>query len=69
VQAHELGRDYEHCSALLRKLDDLDSDMKVDDRHVKSVCALADKLLQQVPWGGMSNGGYRICYCADLQSE
>ncbi|XP_028171582.1 spectrin beta chain [Ostrinia furnacalis] len=49
VQAHELGRDYEHCSALLRKLDDLDSDMKVDDKHVKSICALADKLLQQGP--------------------
>ncbi|XP_053623069.1 spectrin beta chain, non-erythrocytic 2 isoform X2 [Plodia interpunctella] len=49
VQAHELGRDYEHCSALLRKLDDLDSDMKVDDRHVKSICALADKLLQLGP--------------------
>ncbi|CAG9789926.1 unnamed protein product [Diatraea saccharalis] len=49
VQAHELGRDYEHCSALLRKLDDLDSDMKVDDKHVRSICALADKLLQQGP--------------------
>ncbi|XP_060809257.1 spectrin beta chain, non-erythrocytic 5 isoform X2 [Amyelois transitella] len=49
VQAHELGRDYEHCSALVRKLDDLDSDMKVDDKHVKSICALADKLLQQGP--------------------
>ncbi|XP_049883110.1 spectrin beta chain, non-erythrocytic 5 isoform X2 [Pectinophora gossypiella] len=49
VQAHELGRDYEHCSALLRKLDDLDSDMKVDDKHVKNICALADKLLQQGP--------------------
>ncbi|KAF9806792.1 hypothetical protein SFRURICE_009479 [Spodoptera frugiperda] len=49
VQAHELGRDYEHCSALLRKLDDMDSDMKVDDRRVKSICALADKLLQQGP--------------------
>ncbi|KAL0808290.1 hypothetical protein ABMA28_012785 [Loxostege sticticalis] len=49
VQAHELGRDYEHCSALIRKLDDLDSDMKVDDKHVKSICALADKLLQQGP--------------------
>lgn len=51
MQAHELGRDYEHCSALLRKLDDLDSDMKVDDKHVKSICALADKLLQQVGCG------------------
>ncbi|KAJ8705806.1 hypothetical protein PYW08_012852 [Mythimna loreyi] len=49
VQAHELGRDYEHCSALLRKLDDVDSDMKVDDKRVKSICALADKLLQQGP--------------------
>ncbi|XP_059044966.1 spectrin alpha chain, non-erythrocytic 1 [Achroia grisella] len=49
VQAHELGRDYEHCSALLRKLDDLDSDMKVDDKHVKIICALADKLLDQGP--------------------
>ncbi|XP_052755503.1 spectrin alpha chain, non-erythrocytic 1 isoform X2 [Galleria mellonella] len=49
VQAHELGRDYEHCSALLRKLDDLDSDMKVDDKHVKNICALADKLLDQGP--------------------
>ncbi|GBP27213.1 Spectrin beta chain, non-erythrocytic 5 [Eumeta japonica] len=49
VQAHELGRDYEHCSALLRKLDDMDSDMKVDDKHVKTICALADKLLQQGP--------------------
>ncbi|XP_037299211.1 spectrin alpha chain, non-erythrocytic 1 isoform X2 [Manduca sexta] len=49
VQAHELGRDYEHCTALLRKLDDMDSDMKVDDKRVKSICALADKLLQQGP--------------------
>ncbi|RVE46093.1 hypothetical protein evm_009257 [Chilo suppressalis] len=49
VQAHELGRDYEHCFALLRKLDDLDSDMKVDDKHVRSICALADKLLLQGP--------------------
>lgn len=48
VQAHELGRDYEHCSALLRKLDDLDSDMKVDDKRVKALVALADKLLQKV---------------------
>ncbi|XP_045489789.1 spectrin beta chain, non-erythrocytic 1 isoform X1 [Pieris rapae] len=49
VQANEVGRDYEHCSALLRKLDDLDSDMQVDDKHVKNVCALADKLLKQGP--------------------
>ncbi|XP_038220979.1 spectrin beta chain, non-erythrocytic 5-like [Zerene cesonia] len=49
VQANEVGRDYEHCSALLRKLDDLDSDMQVDDKHVRNVCALADRLLRQGP--------------------
>lgn len=49
VQANELGRDYEHCEALIRKLEDLDSDMKVDDKHVRSIAALADKLLQQGP--------------------
>ncbi|XP_041968361.1 spectrin beta chain, non-erythrocytic 2 isoform X3 [Aricia agestis] len=49
VQANELGRDYEHCEALIRKLDDLDSDMKVDDKHVRTIAALADKLLQQGP--------------------
>ncbi|XP_050676650.1 spectrin beta chain, non-erythrocytic 5 isoform X3 [Leptidea sinapis] len=49
VQANEMGRDYEHCTALLRKLDDLDSDMQVDDKHVRTICALADKLLQQGP--------------------
>ncbi|XP_046975216.1 spectrin beta chain, non-erythrocytic 5 isoform X2 [Vanessa cardui] len=49
VQANETGRDYEHCEALLRKLDDLDSDMKVDDKHVRTIQALAHKLLQQGP--------------------
>ena len=48
MQANDTGRDYEHCTALLRKLDDLDSDMKVDDKHVRTIQALADKLLQQV---------------------
>lgn len=48
VQAADTGRDYEHCSALLRKLDDLDSDMRVDDKHIHKISILADKLLQQV---------------------
>nr|WIM01459.1 non-erythrocytic spectrin beta chain [Limnephilus lunatus] len=52
VNAADTGRDYEHCSALLRKLDDLDSDMRVDDKHIKSISALADKLLQQGPTSG-----------------
>ncbi|KAL4703862.1 hypothetical protein ACJJTC_010796 [Scirpophaga incertulas] len=47
VVAHDLGRDYEHCSSLIRKLDDLDSDMKVDDGRVKRVCTLAQQLLRK----------------------
>ena len=47
VQADDTGRDYEHCLALQRKLDDVDSDMRVDDSRVKSIKALADKLIRQ----------------------
>ncbi|PSN40703.1 hypothetical protein C0J52_13751 [Blattella germanica] len=47
VQAGDTGRDYEHCLALQRKLDDVDSDMRVDDSRVKSIRALADKLIRQ----------------------
>ncbi|CAK1597537.1 unnamed protein product [Parnassius mnemosyne] len=60
VQAHELGCDYEHCSALLRKLDDLDSDMKVDDRRLRALDTLAERLLRQGPTasaGGGAGGG------------
>lgn len=47
VQAGDTGRDYEHCLALQRKLDDVDSDMRVDDSRVKSIRTLADKLIRQ----------------------
>ncbi|XP_065157650.1 spectrin beta chain isoform X3 [Atheta coriaria] len=47
VQAADTGRDYEHCQALQRKLDDVDSDMRVDDARVKSINKLADKLINQ----------------------
>ncbi|XP_024085304.1 spectrin alpha chain, non-erythrocytic 1 isoform X3 [Cimex lectularius] len=47
VQAGDMGRDYEHCLALQRKLDDVDSDMRVDDTRIKSINALADKLIRQ----------------------
>jgi spectrin beta len=47
VQAGDKGRDYEHCLALQRKLDDVDSDMRVDDSRVKSIKTLADKLIRQ----------------------
>lgn len=45
IQAGETGRDYEHCQELQRKLDDVDSDMRVDDTRVKNINALADKLI------------------------
>lgn len=47
VQASDSGRDLEHCNALIRKLDDVDSDMRVDDQRVKNINVLADKLLTQ----------------------
>lgn len=47
VQAGEMGRDYEHCLALQRKLDDVDSDMRVDDSRIRGINTLADKLIRQ----------------------
>ncbi|XP_016975527.1 spectrin beta chain, non-erythrocytic 5 isoform X2 [Drosophila rhopaloa] len=47
VQASDTGRDLEHCNALMRKLDDVDSDMRVDDQRVKHINQLADKLINQ----------------------
>ena len=47
IQAGDTGRDYEHCQALQRKLDDVDSDMRVDDARIKSINVLAEKLIRQ----------------------
>ncbi|XP_057323872.1 spectrin beta chain, non-erythrocytic 1 isoform X4 [Microplitis mediator] len=47
VQAGDTGKDYEHCLSLQRKLDDVDSDMRVDDTRIKSINSLADKLIKQ----------------------
>ncbi len=47
VQANDVGRDLEHCNALKRKLDDVGSDMRVDDQRMKSINVLADKLVSQ----------------------
>uniref|UniRef100_W4VRA2 Putative karst n=1 Tax=Corethrella appendiculata TaxID=1370023 RepID=W4VRA2_9DIPT len=47
TQASDTGRDLEHCNALRRKLDDVDSDMRVDDQRIKTINVLADKLLSQ----------------------
>ncbi|XP_059484234.1 spectrin beta chain, non-erythrocytic 2 isoform X2 [Neocloeon triangulifer] len=47
VSAQDTGRDYEHCSSLQRRLDDVDSDMKMDDERLKNVSQLADKIVTQ----------------------
>lgn len=47
IQASDTGRDLEHCNALRRKLDDVDSDMRVDEERIKSINVLADKLMSQ----------------------
>ncbi|XP_053697591.1 spectrin beta chain, non-erythrocytic 1 isoform X2 [Sabethes cyaneus] len=47
VNASDTGRDLEHCNALKRKLDDVDSDMRVDDQRIKTINVLADKLVTQ----------------------
>ncbi|XP_037904390.1 spectrin beta chain, non-erythrocytic 1 isoform X3 [Hermetia illucens] len=47
IQASDTGRDLEHCNALMRKLDDVDSDMRVDDQRIKNINNLADKLIHQ----------------------
>ncbi|XP_063863709.1 spectrin beta chain, non-erythrocytic 2-like isoform X28 [Scylla paramamosain] len=47
VQVGDLGKDYEHCMALHRKLDDVDSDMRVDDARFTNINKLADKIIKQ----------------------
>ncbi|XP_076761659.1 spectrin beta chain, non-erythrocytic 5 kst isoform X2 [Xylocopa sonorina] len=47
IQAGDTGKDYEHWVSLQRKLDDVDSDMRVDDSRIKTINALADKLIKQ----------------------
>ncbi|CAG2101158.1 unnamed protein product [Medioppia subpectinata] len=47
VGHNDTGEDFEHCLALQRKLDDVDSDMRVDDKRLKQINLLADKLLTQ----------------------
>jgi spectrin beta len=47
IQAGDVGKDYEHCQALQRKLNDVDSDMRIDDTRIKNINSLANKLAQQ----------------------
>ncbi|XP_076250387.1 spectrin beta chain, non-erythrocytic 5 kst isoform X4 [Rhynchophorus ferrugineus] len=47
ILAGDTGRDYEHCQMLQRKLDDVDSDMRIDDAKIKTINALCEKLSRQ----------------------
>lgn len=47
IQSGDTGRDYEHCQALQRKLDDVDSDMRIDDTRIRNINNLANKLVKQ----------------------
>ncbi|CAB4056725.1 SPTB [Lepeophtheirus salmonis] len=44
INASELGKDFEHCKELERKLNDADSDMKVDDDKMKKMKSLAKRI-------------------------
>ena len=47
VSQGDLGKDYEHSLDLLKKLDDVDSDLKVDESIFVEVNKMADKLIAE----------------------
>lgn len=47
IQFNDMGEDYEHCQSLLRKLDDVGTDMKVDEKKITSINELAEKLVKK----------------------
>lgn len=47
VQVGDTGTDFEHCQTLQRRLDDVGTDMRVDDAKIKLIDSLAEKLLRQ----------------------
>lgn len=47
IRTGDTGKDYEHCLSLQRKLDDVDSDMKIDSTKIKTISSLAQKLAKQ----------------------
>ena len=47
VSQGDLGKDYEHCLELLKKLDDVDSDMKVDESRIVKINQMAEKLIAE----------------------
>jgi spectrin beta len=47
VAACDLGRDYEHCLALQKKVNDVEGGVTVDEERINSIKKLADKLITQ----------------------
>ncbi|OTF76298.1 hypothetical protein BLA29_003642, partial [Euroglyphus maynei] len=47
IQFNDTGEDYEHCTALLKKLDDVGTGLKVDEDEIHQINHLADKLINQ----------------------
>ncbi|XP_071480964.1 spectrin beta chain-like [Diadema antillarum] len=47
VSAHDVGTDYEHCTELMKKLNDIGSDLSVDDSFVTALCKMGDKLIRE----------------------
>ncbi|XP_027197243.2 spectrin beta chain, non-erythrocytic 5 kst [Dermatophagoides pteronyssinus] len=47
IQFNDTGEDFEHCQALLKKLDDVGTGLKVDEDEIHQINHLADKLLNQ----------------------
>ncbi|XP_063958759.1 spectrin beta chain, non-erythrocytic 5-like isoform X1 [Lytechinus pictus] len=46
VSAHDVGNDYEHCMELQKKLNDIGSDLSVDDVYVNQMCDLGERLVK-----------------------
>eukprot|EP00057_Strongylocentrotus_purpuratus_P010375 XP_011664849.1 PREDICTED: spectrin alpha chain, non-erythrocytic 1 [Strongylocentrotus purpuratus] len=47
VSAHDVGNDYEHCMELQKKLNDIGSDLSVDDAFVKRMCEMGERLMKE----------------------
>ena len=47
VSQGDLGKDFEHCLELQKKLDDVDSDMKVDESRILKINQMAEKLIAE----------------------
>ncbi|KAG8194893.1 hypothetical protein JTE90_029184 [Oedothorax gibbosus] len=61
IQANEVGKDYEHCLTLQAKLDDANSDNKVDESLLNQMKELAFKLSRKEEHQGVSIRYERIC--------